>query len=66
MALVAKKKPKTDPTYMRLPSDLKKVIEGLSEKHRRPFSSEVAIALEEYAERHGAWPPAGSKPKPPA
>jgi len=52
MPTVAKKKPKTDPTYVRLPVDVKQRMEELADKHRRNFSVEITIALEEYIAKH--------------
>lgn len=52
MSAVAKKKPKTVPVYTRLPVEVKKAMEDLADSHRRNFSVEVTIALEEYIAKH--------------
>ena len=45
MPLVAKKKDKTIPTYVRMSVRLKKALEDLTEETRREFSVELAIAV---------------------
>jgi predicted transcriptional regulator len=59
-----KRKPKTVTVYVRLPETLKESLEEKAERDRRLFSVELQIAVEEYLERHGFWPP-GAKRKAP-
>lgn len=58
MSVMTKKTP-TIPVYLRLPKDVKKAIEELAREHRRPFTTEVTIAIEEYLEKHDKWPISG-------
>lgn len=51
MATMAKKKPKTVTMYVRIREDLKKELESLAERNRRPTSMELEIAIEERLEK---------------
>jgi len=46
---------------LRLPPIYKQQVELASEKNRRNLSEEVKIALEQYLQSQGLWPPAKSK-----
>jgi len=61
MLVMARPKTKKDqhkekPLFVRLPSSIRAAVKALSKKSRRPVSTEVTIALEEYLSKHGLWP----------
>lgn len=65
MSSVSKeKKPKADRhrkplLALRLDADLIGALKRLSIQNRRTMTTEAAIALEEYLQKHGKWPPPG-------
>lgn len=60
------KKPKSQDRHqsgfmVRLPEVHRTMLEQLRQKHRRPYTEEVQMALEEYYQRQGmTFPPATS------
>jgi predicted transcriptional regulator len=46
---------------IRLPLLLKAALERTAETERRSLSQTVGLAIEQYLEVRGEWPPAGSK-----
>lgn len=42
---------------VRLSDELHLQLKACARKNRRLLTSEVAIALEEYLQKHGFWPP---------
>lgn len=42
---------------LRLSGELVDLVRELARRHRRPLTTEVTIALEEYLSKHGLWPP---------
>jgi hypothetical protein len=42
---------------LRLSGHLVDLVRALAKKNRRPLTTEVTIALEEYLAKHGLWPP---------
>lgn len=44
------------PLNIWLPEDLRAAIDEQVQESRRPLTTEVIIALEEYLSKHGKWP----------
>jgi hypothetical protein len=55
------------PSFMlKLPEVYRQQLRRLKLKNRRPISTEVMIALEEYLAKAGLWPPEPETPPPAA
>lgn len=54
--------PRLARTY-RLPEDLIAALEKLAESNRRPVTTEIEIAVEEYCKAHRVWTPRQPKIK---
>lgn len=53
MPVMAKKKPATVPTYLRLPKAIKAAMESLAEENRRTLTAEIVLALESHLKESG-------------
>lgn len=65
MVGMAKKKPQTrkgKPLGVWIDSALRDAIEAARKRNRRTLREEVSLALEEYLQRLGAWPPPSNSP----
>lgn len=61
MLVMAKKKPtsrKGKPLGVWIDTALRDAIEAARKRNRRTLREEVSLALEQYLERLGVWPPA--------
>lgn len=45
------------PFMIRLPEVFRRQLAKLKEKMRRPMTTEIQVALEEYLAKHNLWPP---------
>jgi hypothetical protein len=68
MALMAKQRKTSDrkpiqrsgrPLNVWIPEELRAALDASAAKNRRPLTTEVAIALEQYLQTQGLWPPNG-------
>jgi predicted transcriptional regulator len=55
------KQPRDGSLTIRLPLPLKAALERTADNERRSLSQTVGLAIEQYLEARGEWPPAGSK-----